>query len=63
MRAYNVSKKCNDPADEKTKCIEGYDMADLLYVFREIEKNPRDYEEFVKKQVIGRLYEMGVMCI
>lgn len=50
MRAYNVSKKCNDQADEKTKRIEGYDMADLLYVLREIEKNPRDYEEFVKNR-------------
>lgn len=63
MRAYRVSKECNDSIDEKFSMIKSYDVGDLLYVLRDIEENPTKYDESVIKGVVGRLYDMGIMCI
>ncbi len=63
MRAYRVSKECNDSIDEKFSMIKSYDVGDLLYVLRGIEENPTKYDESVIKGVVGRLYDMGIMCI
>lgn len=63
MRAYRVSKECNDSIDEKFSMIKSYDVGDLLYVLRDIEENPGKYDESVIKGVVGRLYDMGIMCI
>lgn len=43
--------------------IEGYDVGDLLYVLRDIERRPRQYDDIIIKGVTGRLYDMGIMCI
>ncbi len=63
MRAYRVSRKCNDSIDEKIELIKSYDAGDLLYVLRDIEENSEKYDESVIKGVVGRLYDMGIMCI
>lgn len=63
MRAYMVSKECNSPTDEKIKLIKEYDVDDLLYVLRDIERNPKRYDECVIKNVVDRLYDAGIMCI
>lgn len=63
MRAYRVSKECSDSMGEKIALVKSYDVSDLLYVLRDIEKNPRKYDELVIKGVVGRLYDMGVVCI
>lgn len=49
MRAYRVSKECNDSIDEKFSMIKSYDVGDLLYVLRDIEENPGKYDESVIK--------------
>ena len=43
--------------------IKSYDVGDLLYVLRSIEESPGKYDEVIVKGVVGRLYEMGIMCI
>ncbi|MBD5546931.1 MAG: hypothetical protein HDQ97_05980 [Lachnospiraceae bacterium] len=63
MRAYRVSKKCNDSLDEKVELIKNYDVGDLLYVLRDIEGYPQNYDEIIIKGVIGRLYDMGIKCM
>lgn len=63
MRAYRVSKECSDSMEEKITLIKSYDVGDLLYVLRDIENDPQKYDEFVIKGVIGRLYDMGIMCV
>ena len=63
MRAYRVSKECNDPTGEKVALIKSYDAGDLLYVLRDMEANPEKYDEMIIMGVVGRLYDMGIMCI
>lgn len=63
MRAYRVSKEHEDPAEDKIALVKSYDAGDLLYVLRSIEENPRKYDEVIIKGVIGRLYDMGIMCM
>lgn len=63
MKAYRVSKECNDPMDEKVALIKSYNTGELLYVLRDIEKEPQKYDENIIKGVIGRLYDMGIKCI
>ena len=43
--------------------VKSYDAGDLLYVLRSIEESPRKYDEVIIKGVIGRLYDMGIMCM
>lgn len=63
MRAYKVSKECDSTFREKAELIKSYDVGDLLYVLREIEKAPRNFDEIIIQGVIGRLYDMGIKCI
>lgn len=63
MRAYRVSKENNASIDEKVKLINSYDGGDLLYVLRDIEANPRKYDEIIIKGVVARLYDMGIRCM
>ena len=64
MRAYKVSKESNLLLEEKIKLItDTYDVEDLLYVLREFEDNPRNYEKEVVTSVINKLFENGITCI
>lgn len=63
MRAYRVSKECSAPIGGKAAIIKGYDVGDLLYVLRDIEANPGKYDEVIIKGVVGRLYDMGIVCM
>jgi len=63
VKAYRVSKECNDSMDEKAALIKSYNTGELLYVLRDIEKEPQKYDEKIIKSVIGRLYDMGITCI
>lgn len=63
MRAYWVSKECNDSLEDKVTLIKSYDVGDLLYVLRSIEESPEKYDEVIVKGVVGRLYDKGIMCI
>lgn len=63
MRAYRVSKGCEGTIEEKIDLIKSYDAGDLLYVLRGIESNPNKYDEIIIQGVIGRLHDMGVMCM
>ena len=63
MRAYRVSKECDNSLEDKVALIKSYDVGDLLYVLRDIEGNPAKYDEIIIKGVVGRLYDMGIMCI
>ena len=63
MRAYRVSKECNDSLEDKVTLIKSYDVGDLLYVLRSIEESPEKYDEVIVKGVVGRLYDKGIMCI
>lgn len=63
MRAYNVSKECDDSPEDKIALIKSYDVGDLLYVLRSIEESPRKYDEAIIKGVVERLYDMGIKCM
>ncbi len=63
MRAYRASKECTDQIDEKIAMIRSYDVEDLLYVLRDIEVNPRKYDEIIIKSVVKHLYDMGIKCM
>jgi hypothetical protein len=63
VRAYRVSKKCDDSLDKKVESVKNYDVGDLLYVLRDIEKCPQNYDEIIIKGVVSRLYDMGIRCI
>jgi len=63
MTAYNVSKAGTGSLEEKIALVKSYSVGDLLYVLREIEKNPYRYDEIIIKGVVGRLYDMGIKCI
>lgn len=63
MRAYRVSKECDASIEEKVALIKGYDVGDLLYVLRDIERRPRKYDGIIIKGVVDRLYDMGIMCM
>ena len=63
MTAYNVSKAGPGSLEEKIALVKSYGVGDLLYVLREIEKNPYRYDEIIIKGVVGRLYDMGIKCI
>lgn len=63
MTAYNVSKAGTGSLEEKIALVKSYGVGDLLYVLREIKKNPKSYDEIIIKGVIGLLYDVGIMCI
>lgn len=63
MTAYNVSKAGTGSLEEKIALVKSYGAGDLLYVLREIEKNPCRYDEIIIKGVVGRLYDKGIRCM
>lgn len=63
MRAYRVSKECNSPTDEKIKLIKEYDVDDLLYVLRDIERNPKRYDECVIKKMLWIGFMTQGLCV
>ncbi len=63
MRAYNVSKKSNLSQKEKIALVKSYDTEDLLYVVREFENNPNKFDKEIIQGAVGKLYDMGIMCI
>ena len=63
MKAYQVSKKASTTLEEKIKLLESYDMESLLYVLREIEEYPREYDKEIAIAVHNNLFAKGVTCI
>ena len=64
MKAYKVSKKSTElNLEEKIKLLEEYDTEDLLYVLREIEEYPREYDKEVVIAVHNNLFANGITCI
>ncbi len=63
MRAYRVSKQSELTEKEKIEEIRSYDVGDLLYVLREFEKNPRNFEKETVQELLDRLYDFGIGCI
>ena len=63
MRAFKVSKDSKLTIEEKLQALEDYDVSDLLYVLREFEDNPRNYEKEIMIAVINKLFENGITCL
>ncbi len=63
VRAYRVSKQSELTEKEKIEEIRSYDVGDLLYVLREFEKNPRNFEKETVQELLDRLYDFGIGCI
>ena len=64
LKAYKVSKKSNELSlEEKVKLLEEYDTEDLLYVLREIEEYPREYDKEVVIALQNNLFAKGITCI
>lgn len=63
MVIYQVSKESDFTIAEKIERINAYDTGELLRVVREFEDAPRKFEEEVMKEVYGRLFDKGIMCI
>lgn len=64
MKAYKVSNKTNELSlEEKINLLESYDLEDLLYVKREIEDYPREYDKEVIIAVHSNLFSKGITCV
>lgn len=64
MKAYQVSKKAtNTTLEEKIKLLESYDMDNLLYVLRESEEYPSEYDKEIVIAVHNNLFAKGITCI
>lgn len=63
MKAYKVSKDSALTLDEKIKLLEEYDNEDLLYVLREIESYPKEYDKEIVIAVHNNLFANGITCI
>lgn len=64
MKAYKVSKKTTELSlEDKIKLLESYDLDSLLYVLREIEEYPREYDKEVVIAVHNNLFAKGITCI
>ena len=58
-----MSKESNQAVVDQLKLLNGYTVSDLLYVMREFENNPRNFEPEIIKKVTDMLYEKGIKCI
>ena len=64
MKAHRISKNSNElTLDEKIKLLEEYDMEDLLYVLRDIESYPSEYDKEILIAVHSHLFEKGITCV
>ena len=64
MKAYKVSNKTTElTLEEKIELLESYDLESLLYVLREIEEYPREYDKEVVIAVHNNLFAKGITCI
>ena len=63
VRAYKVSKESELSLDEKIEAVNGYGVADLLYVIREFEESPGKYEPEVIRQIGLQLMDKGIMLM
>lgn len=64
MKAYKVSNKTTElTLEEKIELLESYDLDSLLYVLREIEEYPSEYDKEVVIAVHNNLFAKGVTCI
>lgn len=64
MKAYKVSNKTNELSlEEKIQLLESYDLESLLYVLREIEEYPKEYDREVVIAVHNNLFAKGITCI
>ena len=63
MRAYKLSKNSETTHEEKLKALEDYDTEDLLYVLREFESYPSEYDKEIIIEVHNKLFEKGITCI
>jgi hypothetical protein len=64
MKAFRVSKE-NDSLslEEKTELVKTYSTSDLLYLLREIECEPRQYNDEIVKICLSQLYKKNIICI
>jgi len=63
MRAYRVSKESNLSLEEKIEEVNGMDVSGLLYVIREWEESPREYQKEVIEHVAKRVSEFGIVLM
>ena len=64
MKAYHVSKKAtNTTLEEKIKLLETCDVEELLYIKRETEDYPHDYDKEIVIAVINNLFAKGITCL
>lgn len=64
MRAYKVSINSDCLSlEEKIKLVKTYSTSDLLYLLREIELEPSQYNDEVVKTCLSELYNKNIMCI
>lgn len=63
MKAFNVSKESSTTLEEKIEAINNYEVGDLLYVLREYEDSPKNFDREVIKRVVEKLYDNGIMCM
>jgi hypothetical protein len=64
LKAYKVSNKTNELSlEEKIQLLESYDLESLLYVLREIEEYPKEYDREVVIAVHNNLFAKGITCI
>lgn len=61
MKAYQVSKQAEGTLKEKLEAVKGYEAEDLLYVIREFESEPQNFEPEIIEAVSTRLYEKGIV--
>ena len=63
MKAYSVSKKSKLSLEKKINKINTYKVGELLYVLREYEDSPGNFESEVIETLVNKLYTLGVMRI
>lgn len=61
MKAYQVSRQAEGSLKEKIVAVNRYGVEDLLYVIREFESEPKNYEPEIIQAVSERLYEKGIL--
>ncbi len=63
MKAYNMSNESPYTLQERLDRLEAYSVGDLLYVLRDIEKSPGDYDKQIIKVVYAKLASKNIICI
>lgn len=63
MKAFQMQEGTKTTIEQKIEAMKQYSVGDLLYLLREIESEPKKFDERIITSCTNLLFEKNIICI